>query len=81
MLKHLCLRASCNFDFYFTDCPLFVIKPVKLKPLPAKRSVRLTWVYDPDPEDKSFIFEVVGIAKKELNITTREYVFRGLGKY
>ena len=61
---------------------------MKLKPLPAKRSVKITWIYDPDPEDKSFIFDVQpspkglpSIAEKELNITTREYVFRGLGEY
>ncbi|XP_028390734.1 uncharacterized protein LOC114515639 isoform X2 [Dendronephthya gigantea] len=61
------------------DCPfLHKFLHVRVTPIPSKRSVRLTWIYDPDPKDKGFIFQVENFAIKELNITTREYVFRGL---
>ena len=75
--------------FLFTVCPPIVYKfydgPFSNA---TKRSVKFSWEYDPDPEDKSFgLFvnlennEKYQLKNAILNLTTREYVVHGLGIY
>jgi hypothetical protein len=46
--------------------------------IPNKRSVKLSWKYDFDPEDTGLV--IAGILQdKTFNLAVREYVFHGLG--
>lgn len=78
------LNFKCD-PFCFLDCPpdFGIFKRITLSTVPNQRSIRLSWTYDPDPEDTGFVFGVVGRTQdnKELNITVREHVIDDLGIY
>ena len=72
--------------FCFADCQSDIFGVSKLLdeiiPIPNRRSVKISWKYDPDPEDTGLVIGIRGLSQdKTFNFTTREYVFHDLGNY
>lgn len=50
--------------------------------VPSNRSVKFTWTYDADDEDTGFNVSISGgHPAKKLNISMREFTYRGLGMF
>jgi hypothetical protein len=71
--------ADCQFGLSFG-----VLKELdEIIAIPKKRSVKISWQYDFDPEDTGLVIQIPGASQDKItfNLTAREYVFHGLGNY
>ncbi|CAB4043394.1 Hypothetical predicted protein, partial [Paramuricea clavata] len=67
---------NCHFGLGFG-----VLKELyEIIAIPKKRSVKISWKYDSDPEDTGLVIGLSGSSQDKItfNVTAREYVFRDL---
>ena len=58
------------------------MKLIKVNAVPSNRSVKFTWTYDANDEDAGFNVSISGgHPAKKLNISMREFTYRGLGMF
>ncbi|CAB4041089.1 Hypothetical predicted protein [Paramuricea clavata] len=76
------LKISYNPAFVCSESGTFGVSKelYEIITIPSKRSVKISWKYDSDPEDTGLV--ISGISQdKTFNITVQEYVFHDLENF